>query len=296
MSYENNPYGSQPPYSHQNPYTSPPPQGEFGPPQYPSFQPPAPYGQPSPPGPRPKNKQALFISLALAAVAALGALVVLEVRDDDKASPAASEASAPAPAQESEKTSDSPSAPAPEKHRITPALKIAEYQRTAISEPAPDSNQKATAAEMGVSDPEFVVAEYHIPGGESLKEMSLNGISGDVSDPEKAIDKAFANYTDKADGNNDSGVSIEPVGTPEEYSPAGFEALMKCQMLEAVSMQEDETVSARPFNVPTCIWSDSSGVAVVNTVTLSESNEGDTLDEVADIAAEHYAKSRSKVA
>ncbi|MEV6332346.1 hypothetical protein [Streptomyces sp. NPDC051909] len=309
-----NPYGQQPgPYGGQpNPYgQQPAPQPGYGYPQqapqgvppqqpygYPQQQPqqPGPYGQqpqqppygaPQGPGgympqaPAPKKSKAGWVVGGIAVVAAIGvaAYFVLggggagnsAVGDDTKG------------------------------YKVTPAAAIDAFKKDGSDRSgAMSAEQKANAAAMGVKDPHMVAASYKSGDASNplkSKSMSLNGMWGEIADPEKALDTAFANY-EKDQSATMKDVKMTPVGEPESKTPSGFSgALMKCQMIKFESTGTETTPGPKSFEVPTCIWADYSTLGVVNAVdsaTLMTGGAGFTLDQVADMAAKHYKASRSK--
>jgi hypothetical protein len=189
-------------------------------------------------------------------------------------------------------------------YKVAPAAAIDDYKKQGADKTAPmDDEQKKKAAAMGITNPSMVAAEYK--SGDSsdplkAKNMSLNGMWGEVADPEKAIDTGFANYKD--DKGNDLGpdLKIEPVGEPVEKTPSGFEgALMKCQEIKFINSKGDGTPQNGPkeFMIPTCMWADYSTVGVVNAMDLSvmmTGGKGQSLDDVAALTAKHYKASRAK--
>lgn len=289
------PYGQQPQapqpgygYPQQAPQGVPPQQQPYGyPQQQPQYGQQPPYGAPQgpggypPPPPAPKKSKTGLIVGAVALVAALGvgAYFVLggggagnsDVADDTKG------------------------------YKIAPAQTVGEYAKEGTEKTGDlTDKQKASAAAMGINNPHAVQASYK--AGDSKdplkgKSMSLNGMWGDIADPEKALDTAFANYEKDQTGEADD-VKVTPVGSPESKTPAGFEgALMKCQYLKLESTSTETSPGPKSFQVPTCIWSDYSTLGVVNVIDLSTmmtGGQGLTLDQVAEVAAQNYKASRSK--
>ncbi|MFB7412715.1 hypothetical protein ACFCZ2_36620 [Streptomyces sp. NPDC056202] len=285
------PYGQQPGYGYpqQAPQGVPPQQPPYGYPQQP--QQPGPYGQQPPYGapqgpggyvphpPAPKKSKAGWIIGAVAVVAAIGvgAYFVLggggnsAVADDTKG------------------------------YKITPAATIGEYKKEGAGKSGDLSpEQKIAADAMGIKNPQQAQASYKAGDASDPlkgKNMSLNGMWGEVADPEKAIDAAFANYG-KNQGSKSEEVKVTPVGSPEDKTPAGFEgALMKCQNLTLESTKAQTTPGPKSFTVPTCIWADYGTVGVVNALdpsTMLTGGQGFTLDQVAELTAQQYKASRSK--
>ncbi|MEU1280507.1 hypothetical protein [Streptomyces sp. NPDC005805] len=305
------PYGQQPPgppgpgygYPQQAPQGVPPQpgygypqQGAPGTPPYGQPQAPGPYGQqpqypggyPAPPPP-PSGGGGKKTGLILGAVAVVAALGVgayflfggggsgnAAVADDTKG------------------------------YKVTPAASIDDFTKLGTDKNPPmDTKAKASADAMGIKDPHMVQASY-AAGDENnplqAKNLSLNGMWGEVADPEKAIDTGFANYEKDQSATLGKDVKMQPIGDPVEKTPAGFEgALMKCQSIKFLNPEGDGTMAKGPkeFEVPACIWADYSTVGVVNAMelgaVLTGSGKSYTLDEVAELTAKHYKASRSKV-
>ncbi|WMX47089.1 hypothetical protein RGF97_22855 [Streptomyces roseicoloratus] len=188
-------------------------------------------------------------------------------------------------------------------YKVTPAETVGEYKIKGSAKPVTMSaKQKENAAALGVTNPQMVKADYR--AGDSSdpmksKSMSLNGTWGEIADPEKAIDGGFGNLTKKENTDLGEGLKIEAVGTPEEKTPAGFEgALMKCQYIKFSNPSGDGSLEKGPkeFKIPTCIWADYSTYGVVNLMDTAGAMLGQSpsLDQVAEVAAQHYKASRSK--
>lgn len=186
-------------------------------------------------------------------------------------------------------------------YKITPAATVGEYKKEGADKSGGlSAEQKVAADAMGIKNAQQAQASYK--SGDSSdplkgKNMSLNGMWGEVADPEKAIDAAFANYG-KNQGAKSEDVKVTPIGNPESKTPAGFEgALMKCQNLTLESTKTETTPGPKSFTVPTCIWADYGTVGVVNAIdpsTMLTGGQGFTLDQVAELTAQHYKASRSK--
>ncbi|MFJ7065634.1 hypothetical protein [Streptomyces sp. NPDC101115] len=306
-----NPYGQQPgPYGGQpNPYGQPqapqpgygypqqapqgvPPQQPYG---YPQQQPQAPYGQPPqqppygapqgpggymPPPPPVKKSKAGWIIGGIAVVTAIGVGAYFVFGGGGGNGDVAADTKG---------------------YKVTPAKAIGEFKKEGADRSGPMTDeQKANAAAMGVKNPAMVAASYKSGDGTDPlkgKSMSLNGMWGEIADPEKALDTAFANY-EKDQSATMKDVKMTPIGDPESKTPSGFSgALMKCQKIKFESTGTETTPGPKSFEVPTCIWADYSTLGVVNAMDLSTmmtGGTGFTLDQVADLAAQHYKASRSK--
>ncbi|WP_308407828.1 hypothetical protein [Streptomyces somaliensis] len=189
-------------------------------------------------------------------------------------------------------------------YKITPAASIGDYRKDGADRPVKlDAKMTANATAMGIKNPQMVVANYKSGGGSGTtasRNMSLNGTWGEIADPAKAIDMGFANYTRKENTQFGGAFELQPVGSPEGKTPAGFEgALMKCQYLKLINPNGDGSVEKGPkeARIPTCIWADYSTYGVVNTIDMfaAAAGQAPTLDQTAELAAQHYRDSRSKV-
>ncbi|MEV7490426.1 hypothetical protein AB0O08_06600 [Streptomyces anulatus] len=333
MSYNQpGPYGGQPPqgqpgpYGQQpGPYGAPPPQGPpqgqpgygypqqapqgvppqqpnpYGQPQqpqqgygYPQAQQPGPYGQ-QPPAPpyggqpgydgqpqQPKKKTGLIVGASVLALAVIGAGVWYfagggssDVADSTKG------------------------------YKLTPAASVDDYKQDPSKkkpESAMSGTDKAEAEAMGVKNPHEVSAQY-VSGDLAknpllAKMLMLQGVWGEVEDPEKVIDGSFKNAEKEAAASEDTKGSL--VGSPKAVTPAGFEgALMKCQDVEVINDKADGTAQKGPkeMTMPVCIWADYSTVGVVIGFDIggAMTNKPMTQDETSALAAKLYNTSRTKI-
>ncbi|MDX3054981.1 hypothetical protein PV394_07495 [Streptomyces sp. NE06-03E] len=318
------PYGQQPgPYGQQpGPYGGPPPQGPpqgqpgYGYPQqapqgvppqqqppqgygYPQGQQPGPYGQQPPtppyggqqaypgmppqPGGAPKKKTGLIIGAAVVALAVVAGGVYFltsgggngDVADSTKG------------------------------YKITPAASVDDYkQDSSKAKPgaAMTGKDKTEAEALGVKNPNEVGAQYMSGDLEknplTTKMLMLQGIWGEIDDPEKVIDGSFKNAEREAAMDEDAKGSL--VGSPKSVKPAGFkDALMKCQDVKIVNDDADGTPAKGPkeMTMPVCIWADYStaGVVIGFDIGGAMTNKAMTQDETAALAAKLYNTSRTKV-
>ncbi|TRV72319.1 hypothetical protein FKN01_30375 [Streptomyces sp. 130] len=331
MSYNQpGPYGGQPPqgqpgpYGQQpGPYGGQPPQGQPGygypqqapqgvPPQqqpqpgygYPQAQQPGPYGQqpPTPPyggqpvyGQQPgfpppapqKKKTGLIVAAAVVALAVVAGGVYFFTSDSGSSSVASSTKG----------------------YKLTPPETVDDYKRDSSasdnkSGPLTGKDKTETEA-MGVKSPNEASASYASGDIEknplTAKMLMLKGVWGEVEDPAKTVDAAFASAKEemgKDEGDDDSEVSL--VGSPESVSPKGFDgALMKCQTLKTINKDADGSVQKGPkeLNTPVCIWADYSTVGIVFAIDLGAAmtNKSMPTEDVADLAAKLYNSSRTKI-
>ncbi|MEU2573137.1 hypothetical protein ACIP3B_18185 [Streptomyces anulatus] len=334
MSYNQpGPYGGQPPqgqpgpYGQQpGPYGAPPPQGPpqgqpgygypqqapqgvppqqpnpYGQPQqpqqgygYPQAQQPGPYGQ-QPPAPpyggqpgydgqpqQPKKKTGLIVGVAVVALAVIAGGVYFltsgggsgDVADSTKG------------------------------YKLTPAASVDDYKQDPSKkkpESAMTGTEKTEAEAMGVKNPHTAEAQY-VSGDLKTnpllaKMLMLQGVWGEIEDPEKVIDGSFKNAEKEAAASEDTKGSL--VGSPKSASPADFEgALMKCQDVKVVNDEADGTAQKGPkeMTMPVCIWADYSTVGVVIGFDVggAMTNKPMTQDETAALAAKLYNTSRTKI-
>ncbi|QXE36835.1 hypothetical protein KQY30_24095 [Streptomyces sp. GMY02] len=132
----------------------------------------------------------------------------------------------------------------------------------------------------GVKNPKDVGAGYS-SGGESLtsKQLTFSGVYGEIDDPEKVVDSLFAKM--KAEAGQDKATEGELVGSPEEFTPEGFEnGVLKCQEAKI-------TDSGKTSSFPTCIWADHSTAVYVLSIDLAQlaTGKGTSLEEAATLAA-----------
>ncbi|NEC68982.1 hypothetical protein [Streptomyces sp. SID9727] len=331
MSYNQpGPYGGQPPqgqpgpYGQQpGPYGGQPPQGQPGygypqqapqgvPPQqqpqpgygYPQAQPPGPYGQqpPTPPyggqpayGQQPgfpppapqKKKTGLIVTAAVVALAVVAGGVYYFTSGDGGSSVASSTKG----------------------YKLTPPESVGEYKHDKTdsdNKTGPLTGKEKTETEaMGVKSP--VEASTVYGSGDidknplTAKMLMLKGVWGQVDDPEKTLDAAFASAKKSMiedEGDDETEVSL--VGSPEAVSPKDFDgALMKCQTFKTVNKKADGSVQNGPKEIlmPACIWTDYSTVGIVIAVDLGAAmtNKSMPTEEVADLAAKLYNTSRTKI-
>ncbi|MFC8510327.1 hypothetical protein ACFU3J_12355 [Streptomyces sp. NPDC057411] len=288
------PYGGQPQPGYGYPQQAPqgvPPQQPYGYPQ--QGQQPGPYGQHPqygapqgpggypPPPPAPKKSKAGWIIGGVAVVAALAVGAYFVIGGGGAGNSAVSDST--------------------KGFKIAPAATVGEYKKEGADKTGDLTDKQKTSADaMGIKNPHAVAASYK--AGDSTdplkgKSMSLNGMWGDIADPAKALDVAFANYEKDETGKADD-VKVTPVGSPESKTPAGFEgALMKCQYLKLENTGTESTPGPKSFQVPTCAWADYSTLGVVNVIDLSTmmtGGQGLTLDQVAEVTAQQYKASRTK--
>ncbi|WP_309056810.1 hypothetical protein, partial [Streptomyces sp.] len=189
--------------------------------------------------------------------------------------------------------------------KITPAASVGEYKKqdSKASSGEMSADDKASAEQyLGIKNPQKASASYsnsapssaQLPTGNVL---TLNGMWGEISDPEKAIDGYFQKM--KEGSGKDEEMKAELVGSPTEVTPSGFSgALMKCQNAKLTPKASASGLAAKSFEVPICVWADYSTIGGVNLISMEQitgAGQAAGQAEVADLAAKLYSTSRSKV-
>jgi hypothetical protein len=134
------------------------------------------------------------------------------------------------------------------------------------------------AESWGVKNAKDVSAGYSSGSGLTAKNLMFTGVYGTIDDPEKVVDAMFAQMAKEAAKDSDEG---KLVGSPEKFTPAGFEnGVMKCQAVET-------SESGKKFTMPFCIWGDHSTVTYVlsyDTAALA-AGKSTPLKDAAELAA-----------
>ncbi|KJY32985.1 hypothetical protein [Streptomyces katrae] len=170
----------------------------------------------------------------------------------------------------------------------------------AAASEAPLTGDKKTKAEaLGVQNAHSANAKYQVGTDPKGKSLSASGLWGDIADPAKAIDNYYAGLSQNNPEAEKIGFKYEVVGTPKEFSPAGFKgAVMKCAYVKLVNLKPAATgKEPKEIQVPSCAWGDHStlvGVNAIDPAVLLVGGSSGTLDEVAALAAKLYNTSRTK--
>lgn len=141
--------------------------------------------------------------------------------------------------------------------------------------------------QQGVSDPKDVFAAYNYGEGSTMKSLNYSGVYGEIDDPEKVVDAMFAEMKKKSTGEPGS---MSLIGSPEEFTPDGFEnGVMKCQQAEfkmGETGPDDEGVP-NTFKTPMCVWGDHSTVAYAaySDVAVTATGGDIELENVAGLVA-----------
>ncbi|MFE9632945.1 hypothetical protein [Streptomyces sp. NPDC006463] len=304
MSYNQpGPYGQQPqqpgPYGQQTPppgpYGQPAPQPGYGYPQQPPGvppqgypqQPPTPaYGYPQQQAPYggqpPKKSKAGVIIAVVVAVAVIAGAGWYFTQGGGAGSVAADtkgyKLAYPAAVDSYQKAPDAAGAPAGD---------------------APVTGEGKTKAEaLGVQNGHNATAKYQMGTDKKGKQLAANGLWGEIADPAKAVDAYYAGISQNNKETEKLGFKYELVGTPKEFTPAGFKgAVMKCANIKMINTKPTTGKEPKDIEVPSCAWGDHStlvGVNAVDPATFLLGGSSGTLDEVAALTAKLYNTSRTK--
>ncbi|MEU5438028.1 hypothetical protein AB0G73_32310 [Streptomyces sp. NPDC020719] len=272
------PYGQQPPtppygqpgqpqpgygYPQQAPQGVPPQQPYGYPPQQPQYGQQPPYGAPMPPAPA-KKKTGLIVTAVVVAIAAVGGGVYFVTKGGGSSSVADDGA-----------------------HKlIAPDSVIAGAYNINKSNPSDKTTEKDKKdfETAGIKNPTTVKASYKASTGMPAKQMSFNGVWGQIADPEKSVDAVFAQIKKNAESDKEAKGTF--AGSPEQKSPAGLDgAVMKCQ---SAKITGDKNTGGKDLEFPVCVWADHSTLGMVTLVdpaALMAGTKGVSLDENADTTA-----------
>ncbi|GHJ28323.1 hypothetical protein TPA0910_27560 [Streptomyces hygroscopicus subsp. sporocinereus] len=294
------PYGQPPqpgygypqqPQGQPGPYGQPPQPGPYGQPQQPGpyGQPPNPYGQQPPygqpgmpgpyqPGPGQGGGKKKGLMAAIGVVVAVAAVVagVMVFKGGDDGDGGGGKAVA----------DDG------KRYKLTTPETVADgYTKDGSGTGGLTASDASDFEKFGVTNPETVSAEYKSGDGMSAKQLQLNGVWGEVKDPEAVVDAAFAKIAQEAekDPSTSGGMKAELVGSPESVTPSGFEnAVMKCQNTKFTPDSGSSTSGiTKSFTIPICMWGDHStvGYVIVSDAAAALAGEGMSLDQAGEITA-----------
>lgn len=183
--------------------------------------------------------------------------------------------------------------------------KVDQYQKKAPAAGGPSTDapitpeQKTKFEAIGIKNPTSAGAQYQIGTDTKSKQLSAKGYWGQVADPEKTVDAFYATYTQPNKEAEALGFKYELVGTPKEFTPAGFKgAIMKCAVVKMTSLKPATGKTPSTMQIPTCAWGDYSMLTTVNLLDPAQllvGGSGASLDEVAGLTAKLYNTSRVKV-
>ncbi|MFK0197946.1 hypothetical protein [Streptomyces lavendulae] len=190
-------------------------------------------------------------------------------------------------------------------YKLTFPAAVDSYQKApeTAGAPSPDApltgDKKIKAEALGVQNAHSANAKYQVGTDPKGKSLSASGLWGDIADPAKAIDSYYAGLSQNNSETEKIGLKYEVVGTPKEFSPAGFKgAVMKCANIKLINLKPSATgKEPKEIQVPSCAWGDHStlvGVNAIDPAALLVGGNSGTLDEVAALAAKLYNTSRTK--
>ncbi|MFD9522373.1 hypothetical protein [Streptomyces sp. NPDC059979] len=164
---------------------------------------------------------------------------------------------------------------------------------------APVTGEGKTKAEaLGVQNAHKSSAEYQIGTDKKGKQFAATGLWGEIADPAKAVDSYYAGIGQNNKETEKLGLKYELVGSPKEFTPAGFKgAVMKCANIKMTSAKPGTTTGPKDVEIPSCVWSDHStlvGINAVDPAAVMLGGSSGTLDEVSALAAKLYNTSRTK--
>ncbi|MDX3224225.1 hypothetical protein [Streptomyces sp. ME19-01-6] len=295
-------YGQPNPYG--QPQQPPQPQAGYGYPQQPPADPygqqpygQQPYGQPGVPGPyQPTpppsggNKKGLAIAIGAVVVVAavVGGFLLFNNKDDDKGGSGGNGGGG----------GKNVVADEGKRYKLTtPETVATEYTKDPSS--GGDEMSESDAKdfeEFGVTNAKPVSGKYKSGEGVSQKQLQLNGVWGEVKDPEAVVDGAFAKISQEAekDSSVGGGGTAKLEGSPQQVTPAGLDdAVMKCQNVKFSGV----TSSTKSFTIPLCMWADHStvGYVVVSDVSSALSGGGMSIDTAAETTAKVRKDARVEI-
>ncbi|MEU4894739.1 hypothetical protein AB0B12_29070 [Streptomyces sp. NPDC044780] len=275
----------QQPQGQPNPYGQPQQPGPYGQPANPYGQ--QPYGQPGMPGPYQPGpgqgggkKKGLMaaIGVVVAVAAIVGGVLVFKGGDDGDSGGSGGGGK--------ETVADDG-----KRYKLTTPETLADGYTKSGSGGGLTSSDADDFERFGVTNPETVSAEYESGEGMNAKQLQLNGVWGEVEDPEAVVDAAFAKIAEEAakDPSTSGGMKAELVGSPAPVTPSGLEdAVMKCQNTK---FTPDSSASSsgitKSFTIPICMWGDHStvGYVIVSDAAAALAGDGMSLDDAGEITA-----------
>ncbi|MGV9880907.1 hypothetical protein [Streptomyces sp. NPDC003006] len=216
-------------------------------------QPQAPYGQvPPPQPPQGGGKKAGLVIGAVAVVAALGVGAYFLFGGGGGSSSVEDDGA----------------------HKLVPPTSVGEYKKGEDTPGGPLGSTE-NAEEIGISNAENVPATYQ--SGEVLKgkQISFQGMYGEIDDPEKSVDDGFAKAEESA--KEDAG---DNAGDPEEFAFVGDPETVEPDALDNAVMK--------------CQTADTYGIVFSMDMAALAKGGGMTTDEVASFAAELREAARVK--
>lgn len=190
-------------------------------------------------------------------------------------------------------------------YKLSYPAAVDSYQKAPDASGAPAADTPVTgegktkAEALGVQNAHNATAKYQIGTDKKGKQLAANGLWGEIADPEKAVDGYYAGIGQNNKETEKLGFKYELVGTPKEFTPAGFKgAVMKCANIKMISTKPSTTGKGpKDVEIPSCAWGDHStlvGINAADPATLLLGGSSGTLDEVAALTAKLYNTARVK--
>ncbi|MEU7042937.1 hypothetical protein AB0A77_17985 [Streptomyces varsoviensis] len=251
-----------------------------------------------------KGRTAALVAGAVVVVAAIvGGIVLLSGGDGEAESSASATADSGKKSEEKDKKDGKDEKEAEEytgkRYRLTaPETMAGDLKKESGSDAAPTAGFLSAFEKLGVAKARGVGATYQ--GGKNLgsKWLKFTGLYGEVSDPEKTVDRYFAYRASSAAKSVASGQSLkeEMSGGPTRLSPAGLDddAVLKCQNVTYTS-DKDIAAGRKGTIMPNCVWADHSTVGLlVHSHTASMLGEV-PLDTFGELSAKVRAETRAEI-
>ncbi|MEU1023592.1 hypothetical protein ABZ366_16175 [Streptomyces sp. NPDC005904] len=180
-------------------------------------------------------------------------------------------------------------------HRLVPPSSVGEFRKNAkdnVDDGPLGPGDKKNAEKIGIKNPHNVSSAYISGSADKGKQLSFQGIYGEIADPAEALDAGFAkvaaNTEKESHAGNGGGERIKLAGSPESVEPDALDnALMKCQTAEL-------TDGGNTVELPICIWADHSTYGVVVGVDMAAMAKGSGGMATTDVA--HFAATLRKAA
>ncbi|MFF4606356.1 hypothetical protein ACFY12_26930 [Streptomyces sp. NPDC001339] len=157
-------------------------------------------------------------------------------------------------------------------------------------QPPKDISDDKELRAMGITDGKSVNGAYT---NVSKLILSVGGVYGKVSDPERAVDQLFAKLEKtQQEKAQQTGAKIETVTPKTAYSPSDFDgAVMKCQTQKATATIQGVSASQQ---VSLCIWGDSSALGFVQSQAAPPSPSGG-VPSASPLTAEQLSEKAAQV-
>ncbi|MFD5147313.1 hypothetical protein [Streptomyces sp. NPDC058401] len=189
-------------------------------------------------------------------------------------------------------------------YKIVPPAAVNDFKKPATAAPAKkmDDKEKKEVEAIGIKNPVKVAQDYEISDKAKpleSKQLSFSSFSGEIADPSKTLDSAFAMFKASSTEEKDKDADVQFIGSPETFKPAGFSgALMKCQEMKIVSKKPSTNpLEPKEVTFPVCIWTDYSTMGLTTTIDIAKmmtGGKGYTLAQTAELDAKLYNTARVK--